>query len=182
MRELTEVNAVTKDVVNFPQETTNRFAIRTLHLKSFSSFSHFATLFSQKGLLILLSFFWRHLSHFQLELRVLELTVLLILISSLIVDQNELAEFAKQLAAMLAFFGIIREVIAHDASNFLDHLPLELILNGWQLNVKLGDGFGAHDLFYCFIRDEQFWPFFKLGHPGGGGASGASRCLMSLNL
>jgi hypothetical protein len=59
-------------------------------------------------------------------------------------SQLELAIFAKQFVAFPALEGFVRELETDHALNFLNHFPLELVLDFIHFDVKRGHGLGAH--------------------------------------
>lgn len=134
MRKLAEVNAVLEYIVNVPEEITNGFAVRALHFISLLSFTESFLLFFQKVPCKLFPLGGGHLSHLDLHFRVVQLLLAVRIVNSL-VQEEELAELTEKLTAMFAFFWFIGEVVAHDASDFFNHLALQLVLNGVEFNI-----------------------------------------------
>lgn len=67
----------------------------------------------------------------------------------------ELAVLAEELVAALALHGLVRELLADDALNFLNHLSLQLVLDLVHLDVERRDWLRTHQLLDGPLGDRQ---------------------------
>ena len=125
MRELTEVDAVAQDFVDLDDEVAALLAVRAANVITGSQ--------TDVGLRVLRSI--GGLASRTITRRRIRIDELAILPVS--AGQLELAVLAEQLVALSALLGRVRELLAHDACDLLDHLTLQLVLNLVDLDVEL---------------------------------------------
>lgn len=161
--ELTEVDAVSNDGVNFGEEIALAFTVGALHhlgapiiklhLRSSVSGQPSHGLGSP-GIGTSLELFAGFLHHgldsgFVLH----ELGVLL---------QLDLAVLAEDFVALSALEGHVREKTAHDTPDFFRQLPLELVLNLVVLNVDGRNRIWSHDFINSAIGQHQIVPHLHI--------------------
>jgi len=159
MRELTEVNAVSQDFIDLLQEVTSSLAVGAaevelwsdVHLLDWSLHLSLATTNTTSGIELLLD------SCVTDDIAVSINILLLLLVSSdetLCVStflEMDLAVLAEQLVAAFAFQRFEWELFANDALDFLNHLSLELVLNGIHLDVEGWNWLWSHELLNSLV-------------------------------
>ena len=153
VRELTEINTVSDDLVDFLEEVTSGLTIGAANIEvSWSSVGHLTI-----GIASSIST-GRHQLVINLLLKVIPLWLfvhLALVIARVSLLELKLAVFAEKLVAAPALKRLEWELTTHGALNFFNHLSLKLILDFVHLNIESWDRLWTHQLLDDFIRDDE---------------------------
>ena len=165
MGELTEVNTVPNDWVDFNQEITFALAVSAHHglvvilllvvLITISiEFAGFITFPSEPLHSLGLSISWGSIEHLSVLFHKL-FNQVLILNNGWVLLESELAVLAEDLVASFAFQWHVGELFTHGAADFIDQFLLKFILNLIKFNVNRWNWLWAHDLLNGFLWNNE---------------------------
>jgi hypothetical protein len=153
--ELTEVDAVSEDLVDLLHEVSPSLAVGAADVKLWSGVHLIKLLLAALASTSCVEFVGSSVAD-DVALSIHELLVGLnkaFWVSSLL--EVNLAVFAEKLVAALALQRLERELLAHHALDFLHHFSLKLVLNGVHLDVQRGDRLWAHELFNGLVSRNE---------------------------
>lgn len=158
MRELTEVNAIPKDLIDWLQEFATFLAMWAAYVVAWGLISSLESSLSLISLCcVLFSLCWRHLSEFLFG-KLVHLwigKIVFVVSASAGTHQLLLAVLAEQFVTLPALHGSEWEVQTHHALDFFNHFALQLICNHRHLDIEGRNWLWAHNLFNGLVRDQK---------------------------
>jgi len=155
--ELAEINAITKNLIDWLQEVAALLAIWAANVVAWCClWSLNSILFGLHFGCVLFPLCWRHLVKLLFRKLVhLRVSIIIFVVGTILSKKLFLTVLAEKLIAFLAFHWLEWEVHAHHALDFFNHLSLQFVCNHWHFNVKSWNWLRSHDLFDSLVRDQK---------------------------